>query len=149
MANSNSSLTISVTATDADGDNLTYTLYTVSGETESIATGVNQNPITASQGTRVTFTKTGLGNYSTNSFKVKVSDGKEEKMSNQASGTTYCLGSYCSGGGSNKVKCGYCDGGYVTSTKNCSTCGGDGLVDKPCYGICGPIGGSWSSARYM
>ena len=129
VSNSNSSLTISAVAQDADGDQLTYTLYTVSGGTESIATGVNQNPITASQGTRVTFTKTGLGNYTTHSFKIKVSDGKEENMSNQASGTTYCLASYCSGGGTRRTKCSTCNGtGSVSSTSNCSTCKGTGII---------------------
>ena len=138
VSNSNSSLTISAVAQDADGDQLTYTLYTVSGGTESIATGVNQNPITASQGTRVTFTKTGLGNYTTHSFKIKVSDGKEENMSNQASGTTYCLASYCSGGGTTRTKCSTCNGtGSVSSTTNCTTCGGTGKVSKTCGNIVG------------
>ena len=30
-------------------------------------------------------------------------------MSNQASGTTYCLASYCSGGGTTRIKCSSCD----------------------------------------
>lgn len=89
--NKKRSLKITAKATDPDGDNLTYTLCDASGNAIS---GVNAQ--TVGSGQAVTFTHSGLGNFSTHTYTVKVSDGKAT-ISEQCTGTTYCLGSYCSG----------------------------------------------------
>lgn len=131
---SNDSLKISATAVSENAQQITYTLYTLdTNGKEEIATNVNENPITEDSGVEVTFTKTGLENNSNNSFVVKISDGKESFASNQYIGKTYCLGSYCEGGGTTNVKCQNCDdNGKVTNTRDCNTCGGDGKLDQVC-----------------
>jgi len=79
------SLTIVTRATDADGDNLTYELY-LKGNSAVQATK------TASQNIDVTFTITGLSEYTTYTWYIIVSDGSLSAESSDASARTYCSG---------------------------------------------------------
>lgn len=116
VANSNTSLTITATATDANGDNLTYTLCDSNGKAIS---GVALQ--TKPAGQSVTFRHDGLGNFSTHTYIVKVSDGKAAQVqSTKCSGTTYCKGGSCSGSLEPTKKCGMCNGkGKVNTCLNC------------------------------
>jgi len=95
--------------------------------------------------------KSGLSNDTRYWFKVVVSDGIDEVASGEGNENTYCLGSYCSGGGYSYPTCTGCSGtgkvdctasgcvnGYITSgTKPCTN---QGCVNG--YVICN---GTWTS----
>lgn len=95
VENSNTSLTITTKATDPDNDNLTYTLCDSAGN--EITENVSQ---TTNGSGEVVFTHSGLGNFSTHTYIVKVTDGKvaQAVSSSECIGTTYCLGNLCNDG---------------------------------------------------
>ncbi|MCI9275763.1 MAG: hypothetical protein HFJ24_07530 [Clostridia bacterium] len=121
-------------ATDADeNDMLTYTLWW--GDSSD---NLSKTDITATgrSGQSVILEKSGLSNDTRYWFKVVVSDGIDEVASGEGNENTYCLGSYCSGGGYSYPTCTGCSGtgkvdctasgcvnGYITSgTKACTNC---------------------------
>lgn len=111
------SISVTATATDEnDGQSLTYTLYTSTSEN---GTYTNKGSQTATEGTAVSLTASGLSQYTTYYYYVDVSDGIANTASSKANVRTYCSGrthsctpKYCSGGGRRK----------------CSKCGGSGRV---------------------
>lgn len=103
---------------------MVYTLYEIDLEgNETLAKCIEQNPRTVNTGTKVIFTHSGLENYSTHSYKVKVTDGINTVISEQCSGTTYCLGEKCEGGYYTYSNCELCNGtGYTTGSVKCYNC---------------------------
>ena len=103
-------------ATDADeNDMLTYTLWW--GDSSG---NLSKTDITATgrSGQYVTLEKSGLSNDTRYWFKVVVSDGIDKVTSGEGNKKTYCLGSYCSGGGTNYPTCTGCNGsGKIVCTK--------------------------------
>ena len=117
-----SSIKVTARATDANGDNLTYTLYTSTSEngsyTQRATTSANQN-------TTVTLNATGLSDYTTYWWYVQVSDGEETRASNKQSVRTYCPGT--------GLTC-YTDSCPGTQTITCTTCNGDKTITETCPG---------------
>lgn len=145
VANSNTSLTITAKATDPDGHSLTYTLCDQNGN--AITTNVTQTTNASGQ---VVFIHSGLGNYSTHTYIVKVTDGKaEEVASKQVTGRTYCKAEHCEGGGykivDNSATCSNCKGtGKVQCGGRLSTGGGVSWSGTRACDICGGDVGRWS-----
>ena len=105
------SIKVTARATDANGDNLTYTLYTSTSENGSYT---QKATTSATQNTTVTLNATGLSNYTTYWWYIQVSDGEALQTSYKQSTRTYCPGTglICNGTSS----CSVCDGkGYTTS----------------------------------
>ena len=67
------SLTFTARATDAENDNLTYTLYT---STDGNNWTLKQTLSNQTAGTQVTLTASGLAEYTNYYWKVEVTDGK-------------------------------------------------------------------------
>lgn len=107
------SITVTAKATDLDGEDLSYTLYTKIEDGTYEAK--NTSDATAS-GTEVTLTATGLAQYTTYNYYVAVSDGKKTINSEEASVRTYCPTTKCEG--------------PFTTTTTCSNCGGDGKITR-------------------
>ncbi len=110
---STNSITVNAQATDADNNNLTYTLYTSTSQNS----GFTQKATSAATaaGTQVTLTASGLKQYTNYYYYVTVTDGKETVQgSTSAAVRTYCPGNteYCSGG--------------KETTRDCTKCGGSG-----------------------
>lgn len=131
------SLTIVTRATDADGDNLTYELYLKGNSTV-------QETKTAAQNTDVTFTLTGLEEYTTYTWYIIASDASLSTESSDASARTYCSGT---GFTCNATLCtvnrqevdNYCgetvsitelSGGNAVPSVNCPFCGESGTDGK-------------------
>ena len=139
-----SSIKVTARATDANGDKLTYRLYT---STSQNGTYSQKATTTASQNSTVTLNATGLSNYTTYWWYVTVSDGEVTRTSSKKSVRTYCPGtgltcttSSCSGTktitcitcNGNKTVTETCTDGYVDK---CTRCGGDGrIVVERCSG---------------
>lgn len=116
------SITVQAKSTDADGGNLTYTLYT---STSSSGNYTKSATATGSSGSNVSLTASGLSQYTTYYYYVTVTDQISNNQSSTASQRTYCPGtghtvSYCPGG--------------TTGSVTCSTCNGDGCVCANCGG---------------
>jgi len=151
---STNSLTITARATDADGDNLKYTLYTSTSQNSGYTAKGTAN---GASGTTVTLQATGLNEYTVYYYYVVVTDniatvesGKGNNQRTYCPGNAYsCSGStnYCSGSTTTCSGNTYtCTSGY-TSTVNCSSCSGSGKKDcSHCGGhgvwSCGTCGGS-------
>ncbi|MCI8519383.1 MAG: hypothetical protein HFJ51_04805, partial [Clostridia bacterium] len=106
------SLTFTARATDAENDNLTYTLYT---STDGNNWTLKQTLSNQISGTQATLTASGLTKYTDYYWKIDVSDGKlSNSTGRKAQARTKCDGS------------GYrCSGGTFVP---CSICGGSGSV---------------------
>lgn len=136
-------ITISSKATDENGDNLTYTLYT---STSQNGTYTKKTTTSGTQNTTVTLSATSLSNYTTYWWYVTVSDGEETVTSSKQSTRTYCPGTgqtctttSCSG--TQAITCTTCNGNKIVTATcpgstfgSCDYCGGIG-------GICGWCGG--------
>lgn len=137
------SLKINAKATDSDGDNLTYKLYTSTSQNGTYT--LQQTSSATAQNTQVTLTASNLSQYTTYYWYIEVSDGTDKITSenDKKNARTKCTGtglthstSSCSGYryvtctncGGDKVYSRYCS--YIIS---CSSCGGDG-VREACYG---------------
>ena len=142
-----SSIRVTARATDANGDNLTYTLYTSTSQNGSYT---QKATTSASQNATVTLSATSLSNYTTYWWYVQVSDGEVTRTSSKQSVRTYCPGTgytcypdSCSG--TQTTTCSACDGvGEISercsggSSTRCSKCNGTGTVSERCRG-------SWST----
>lgn len=123
------SLTVTARATDANGDKLNYTLYagTTSGNLNKVS-----NVVTQTQNQIATITVSGLNSYEYYYWRVDVSDGKATtKGAEQSRIRTYCYTTLCSGGYSvsNGKSCSICGGdGAISSTSECSQCDGSGQI---------------------
>ena len=124
------SITVTARATDANGDNLTYKLYTSTSQNGSYT---QKATTTASQNTTVTLNATGLSNYTTYWWYVQVSDGEETMTSSKQSVRTYCPGT--------GLTC-YTDSCPGTQTIKCTTCNGNKTISKTCQG-----GSSYNCSR--
>ena len=116
------SIKVTARATDANGDNLTYTLYTSTSENGSYT---QKATTSATQNTTVTLNATGLSNYTTYWWYVQVSDGEVTATSNKQSVRTYCPGT--------GYTC-YTDSCPGTRTRTCTTCNGNIIITKTCDG---------------
>lgn len=107
------SFTLTTTATDSDGGNLTYTLYT---STTADGTWLEQSSVTAVAGNEVTLTASNLAEYATYYYYVSVTDNLDTiESSKQNSIKTYCSGQ--------TKTCTFRDFGQT-----CGNCDGDGEV---------------------
>ena len=117
------SITVNAQATDADNNNLIYTLYT-STLPSSEFTQKAVSSATAS-GSTVTLTASGLSEYTNYYYYVTVTDGKETIQSTTSEAVkTYCPGTgiTCPGGTYNGISyCGSCNG--TGRLAKCSNCG--------------------------
>lgn len=116
------SITVTAKATDLDGEDLSYTLYTKIEDGTYEAK--NTSDATAS-GTEVTLTATGLAQYTTYNYYVAVSDGKKTINSEVASVRTYCPTTICTGPFESTAKCtnSNCSNGRVISRILCPNSG--------------------------
>ena len=114
------SITVTAKATDANGDNLTYTLYTSTSQNGSYT---KKATTSASQNTTVTLSATSLSNYTTYWWYVTASDGEATATSNKQSTRTYCPGTGLT------CTTSTCPG---TQTITCTTCNGNKTVMKTC-----------------
>ena len=121
VANTNSQITVTATATDPDeGDTLTYTLYWGTSSTNITNSGMTK---TGTSGQQVSFTKTGLSNYTTYYFRVDVTDNKETTKGNDSSERTLCESTKCTGPFTKMDNCIECSGkGTVSGLVSCDTC---------------------------
>ena len=149
------SLTINAMATDADGDQLTYTLY--AGKTTSNMDKVSSS-VTAAQGNKVSLTVNNLEEYTYYYYKVVVTDNKDSaNKTSDSSVRTYCpgTGNWCNGatwhscwrcGGTGSITCNTCHGtGKVTGTIQCPTCEAYGWGEwyYPCSNCGGHVTGPY------
>ena len=135
------SITVTAKATDANGDNLTYTLYTSTSQNGSYT---QKATTTANQNSTVTLSATSLSNYTTYWWYVQVSDGEATATSSKQSVRTYCPGTgytcYTSScPGTKQVTCTACNGNpvinkYCPGGSMCLTCDGAGFTCQ-CRGI--------------
>lgn len=130
---STNSITVNASATDPDGDSLTYTLYVSTNRTSGFT---SKATTTGNSGATVNLTARGLNEYTDYYYYVEASDDIATTKSTTGSKVrTYCSGTtyYCSGGTSVPATCSRCGGsGEIegshtkstsTSTLTCSTCG--------------------------
>ncbi len=97
-------------ATDAEeNDMLTYTLWYGTSADNITTQGKSSNPTKQGETVRIE-QNVGLSNDTMYYFKVVVTDGTDEVTSEKCNENTYCLGSYCSGGGINYPTCTGCNG---------------------------------------
>ena len=111
-----SSITIAARATDADGDNLTYMLYTGTSSSSLSLAGISSS---IAQGTQTTLSKSSLSSYTDYYYRIDVTDGKATTQ-----GSVNSVRTYCPGGSTTTVSCGTCGGdGKVSNSVTC-TCSG-------------------------
>ena len=124
VSKTTNSITVRAQATDADGDELKYTIYTsenVNGPYTARGTA------TGSSGSTVTLTASGLSEYTNYYYYVDVTDKiATDEDSKGKNVRTYCSGSnlYCNGGSRDKVSCSSCGGSGNTSR----ACGSSGFT---------------------
>lgn len=147
------SITLRMSATDKDGDDLTFDIY-VGGKFVQTTSAV-------AQGTQHDVTITGLTKYTNYSFYVVAFDGEQSTQSNVGSVRTYCPGNdydictppSCDGYTHKIDDCGTCGGDGVDyywcdgeSTTTCGSCNGDGEITRTCDGgsseTCSGCGGT-------
>ena len=131
-----SSFIINVKATDADGDALTYKLYTSTSQNGTYS--LKDTVSSVAQNTAKTLATTGLTEYTTYYWYITVYDSINTTTSTKQNVKTYCSGtgytcttSYCSGGTTTAgTICSICDGtGYIeVVTGSCTKCSGSGTV---------------------
>ena len=120
------SLTVNARATDEDGDNLTYKLYTSTSKNGTYT--LQQTSSATAQNTQVTLTASNLSQYTTYYWYIEVSDGTDKITSenDKKNARTKCTGTGLTHSTSS------CSGyRYVT----CTNCGGDGVYTATCSGI--------------
>lgn len=150
-ANTTNSMTLRAVATDSDaGDTLRYRFY-FNGGTNPVYTSGYVTP-----GQAVTYTVSGLSEYSYYNFYVVVDDEDDSVTSSvkndrtKCSGTGYTDASYCSDytpvccPDSNKCsKCGHSHTGTCTTSVTCDECWGSGTISGcPTTQTCSNCGGS-------
>ena len=117
------SITVNAQATDADNNNLIYTLYTSTLPSSGFTQGAASSATTS--GSTVTLTASGLSQYTNYYYYVSVTDGKETIQSTTSEAVkTYCPGTgiTCPGGTYNGISyCGSCNG--TGRLAKCSNCG--------------------------
>ena len=139
------SITVQAKANDADGDNLTYTLYT---STSSNGQYSQADTATAKAGNNVTLTASNLSNYTTYYYYVTVTDQIANNQSGKANQKTYCpgtghTGTYCEGTTTTSRTCTGCRGsGTIESSYTCSSCRGSGGSYEETSRRCSACGGS-------
>lgn len=113
------SITLTMSAEDKDGDEITFDVY-LDGKYKTTTAKITS-------GSSTEYTITGLSRYTYYSYYVIASDGMQETQSETGNVRTYCPG--------NDYTCTatYCDG-YTHTIVTCSTCGGDGRVEEQCSG---------------
>lgn len=113
------SITLTMSAEDKDGDELTFDIY-VNGSYKTTTAKVASDSSTE-------YTVTGLSRYTYYSYYVIASDGMQETQSETGNVRTYCPG--------DDYTCypSYCDG-YTYKVTTCSKCGGDGEASEWCSG---------------
>lgn len=113
------SITLTMSAEDKDGDELTFDIY-VNGSYKTTTVKVASDSSTE-------YTVTGLSRYTYYSYYVIASDGMQETQSETGNVRTYCPG--------DDYTCypSYCDG-YTYKVTTCSKCGGDGEASEWCSG---------------
>lgn len=115
---STNSITVNAQANDADGNQLTYTLYTATSENGSYTQKATR---TVAANTQVSLQATGLSMYTRYYYYVTVSDGIASAVSSSKSNVrTYCSGRI------NSCTRYSCPGGSTTSS-NCNMCNGSGI----------------------
>ena len=133
-----SSFTVTTSATDADGDNLTYKLY--------VGDSLKATSSATASGTQVTLEASGLSEYTNYSYYVTATDGTETSTSSAASVRTYCsgTGATCNTSWCRDFRyCTECVNGYVActgGTLNMDNSGGGGRC-----GICS----EWGNYSYL
>lgn len=149
---STNSITINAKANDADGNQLTYTLYTAISENGNYTEKANQ---TAASNMQVSLQATGLSQYTTYYYYVTTSDGKETVKSSTSSVRTYCPGTglTCPDGNTSRSTCSNCNGvnsNRAISNQQCKyyryTHAGEG-IGKNCE-LCGNLIERASGDRY-
>ncbi len=116
-----SSITVSARATDNNGDNLTYTLYTSTSSTGNFTKKATSS--STASGNSVSMRASGLRQYTNYYYYVEVTDGKLTTKGDVSSAVrTYCPGTGLT-----------CTGPFTTE-KECSTCGGSGSIRTTCTG---------------
>lgn len=120
----NNSITIRAKATDQDGEQLTYTLYTSTNGSNWTQMAKIQN---VQQNIEQTLIASGLSAYTYYYWKVDVTDGTTSISSGGGDRVrTYCSSNYCSGGSNVSSRCSSCSGtGKITCTK----CSGSGRIN--------------------
>ena len=119
------SITVNAQATDADNDNLIYTLYT----STSPSSGFTQGAVSSAtaSGSVATLTASGLSQYTDYYYYVSVTDGKDTAQSESITTPvrTYCPGTgyTCPGATTTSTQCSACSG-YGTIPVYCNTCRG-------------------------
>ena len=129
------SLKINARATDRDGDNLTYKLYTSTSQNGTYT--LQQTSSAIAENTQVTLTASNLSQYTTYYWYIEVSDGKTNTKSSTKSTRTLCSGTGLT------CSTSLCEGyRFVT----CTNCGGDKKYNKICsdQSRCTECGGSGS-----
>lgn len=106
---STNSITINAKANDADGNQLTYTLYTATSENGNYTEKANQ---TAASNMQVSLQATGLSMYTTYYYYVMVTDGEATIQSDKANVRTYCQTTQCTGPFTTTVNCTECNNGW-------------------------------------
>ena len=127
VANSTSELTITATATDEDSnDVLTYKLLRGTSANDTNPTELSLTPEKI-EGRTVTFKDTGLSMDTYYYYKVKVSDGIDNTISeNYDSERTYCKGAFCKGEWFSYYSCQTCNGSPISQ---CNLCLGSGAFE--------------------
>jgi len=100
------SITISATATDVDGDTLDYTLYWGTS-TSNLS---KESTTSGSSGSAITFSKSNLESYKTYYFRVDVSDGEDNTTGTRTFAKTYCPTTKCTGPFTEEITCTSCVG---------------------------------------
>lgn len=120
------SITVTAKATDLDGEDLTYTLYT---KTEDGTYEAKNTSDATASGTEVTLTAIGLEQYTTYNYYVAVSDGKKTINSEEASVRTYCPTTICTGPFTTISDCSNtrCSNGRVYTSYSCPNSGTAGI----------------------
>ncbi len=105
------SITVNAQATDADNNNLTYTLYTSTSKSSGFTQKAKSAATTS--GTQVTLTASGLSQYTNYYYYITVTDGTETVQGSTSTAVrTFCPGNteYCSGGREESEDCSRCGG---------------------------------------
>lgn len=144
------SITVQANATDADGDRLTYTLYTSTSENGDYTEAATA---TGDSGSNVTLTASNLTDYTIYYYYVTVTDQIADNQSTKANQRTYCpgtghSGNYCDGTTTTSRTCTGCRGyGTIETERTCSSCRGSGGDYETVSVRCGACGGSGETER--
>lgn len=169
------SITIKAKATDANGDKITYELYTSTSNSSGFTKKATESQMAS--GSEVTLKASGLSQYTTYYYYVIAKDEDAQTKGSTSSVRTYCPGTglTCSGPFTASVSCSTCEGtgevkcqgeieeqystGSYTHNDNCDSCGGNRSIytryTYTCtkcnvvverYNLCFPCTGNWYKA---